>query len=350
MSVVSCKCPNCDGGMVFSPDNQQFLCEYCGTVLTMPEAEAVANQADSPAKEPQEPTQPDEFGAQGYSCPSCGAEVFTDDSTAATFCFYCHNPVILSGRLDGALRPDNVVPFAVSREQAEQKFLSWCKSKWFIRKDFYSTVQMEKLVGVYFPYWMADTDCESHMEATAQELRVWRAGDTEYTETSTYRLERAGRLRFAQMTFPGIQRPDMALADSAGPFDCGNMQDFSMPYLSGFQAEKRGIESQALEEEMRRQVGEYAQTLLRDTIHRSGVTVNSCTTNITGSQWRYLLLPVWMMTCRYGSSIYYFALNGQSGKISGRLPVSPQRLAILGAAVGVATFVLSLLIGGVALG
>ena len=116
-----------------------------------------------------------------YHCPSCGAEIVTDATTAATQCFYCHNPVVLSGRLSGEFRPEYVIPFAIPKEEAEKRFLHWARSKRFVPRDFFHKSRIQKLSGVYFPYWMVDCKLDGAMEATANRVRVWRTGNTEYT-------------------------------------------------------------------------------------------------------------------------------------------------------------------------
>ena len=117
MAAITYKCPNCGGGLIFEPETQKYKCEYCLSRFMQADLEGQAFGENG--------GETAETGEEVYSCPSCGAEVATDPTTAATFCYYCHNPVILSGRLRGEYLPDCVVPFSIDRKRAEGMFREW---------------------------------------------------------------------------------------------------------------------------------------------------------------------------------------------------------------------------------
>ena len=103
MAVITYKCPNCDGGLIFDPESQKFHCEYCLSYFSEEELRNNAPASENEAKASEQAqeaqvTQEAPNTSVIYTCPSCGAEVVTDETTAATFCFYCLNPVVLSGR------------------------------------------------------------------------------------------------------------------------------------------------------------------------------------------------------------------------------------------------------------
>ena len=147
MAVISYKCPNCGGELVFDPETQKYKCGYCLSEFTDVEAEQANPKAaagtDAREEEPSE--------AVVYTCPNCGAELLTDGTTAATFCFYCHSPVVLSGRVSGKYLPDRILPFVIDRKEAVDRFLKDVRKKFFIPRDFFSKAQIEKLSGIYFP-------------------------------------------------------------------------------------------------------------------------------------------------------------------------------------------------------
>ena len=161
MALVSYKCPNCGGSVVFDPKKQKFCCEFCMSEFTKEEMEAAAlkstetsgTQEESSAADTAQNNNADSTkqkeDALVYICPSCGAEVVTDATTAATFCYYCHNPVVLSGKLSGEFLPDYVIPFAMDKKKATGIFLDWIKKKKYIPDDFFSKDQIEKFSGVY---------------------------------------------------------------------------------------------------------------------------------------------------------------------------------------------------------
>ena len=194
MSVVTYKCPSCGAGIAFDSASQRFKCEYCLSEFT---EEEIRNRTDGGA--PAEESRSDEAenqaycdGLLSYTCSNCGAEVFADENTAADICYYCHNPVVCSGRLTGQLRPHKIIPFAYDQEEAKSRFLAFARRKWFVPRDFFSEAHAEQIRGVYFPFWLTDADVTASASANATRVRTWKAGNKLYTETSHYRLFRRG--------------------------------------------------------------------------------------------------------------------------------------------------------------
>lgn len=343
MAVLSYKCPNCDGELKFDPESQQYACEYCGSSFSQQEFEKL-----QPAKE-QEHTAPEESGAVIYTCPSCGAEIVTDDTTAATFCFYCHNPVVLSGRLSGELMPDSVIPFAYDKEQAVKKFLDYVGKKRFVPKAFFNKKQIEKLSGVYFPHWMCSWSGNGEMKAEGSKVRVWRSGNTEYTETKYYDVYRRGDIAFRDISKNALKKAEHELVNGVQPFDMEGAKEFSMGYLSGFQAEKRDRERAEFETEVSNEVHRYAERILRDSAAEY-TSLRTVHTDIAKEKenfnWKYALLPVWVLTYRAANGkFFYYAMNGQNGKTYGELPVDYRKVAVTSAIAGAAIMVLGLLGG-----
>lgn len=358
MATVNYKCPNCGGPLKFNPDKQMFSCEYCmsdfeeQTIQQMyAEQEAKQSKAEKEENEARSENsgQNDEGEAEDavvYTCPSCGAEVVTTASTAATTCFYCQNPVVLGGRLSGEFKPDRVVPFALTKEKAVEKFIEMCRKKWFLAKGFANKKQFEKMSGVYFPYWYIDSQRQADMSAIGEKVRTYRVGSKRYTETSTFRLFRSGDLVIKNVFERALKSQDRDMLQCVHPFDLSQARDFSMSYLSGFQAEKRDLEKADVSAEVENRMKQYAQQLLKDTMSDyTAVRVENYNDKIDLESWNYTLLPVWIVTYKYKGRIYPFAINGQTGKTYGELPTSKGKLAILFAAVTAAVFVLAVLGG-----
>lgn len=342
MALLSYKCPNCGGGLKFDAASQKLKCEFCLSVFTEEEIEkmepvaSVAGDASGAA---------DSSGtgdAVIYTCPSCGAEVVTDATTAATFCYYCHNPVVLSGRLSGEFLPDYVLPFAVDKKKATEIFLSWISKKKFVPKTFFSKDQIEKFTGVYFPYLIYSCQVDGRLRAEAdQTVRSWTTGNIRYTEHKKFQVEREGQLDVKNVARNALSKNDRALIESVLPFDMEKLAPFQLTYLTGFQAEKRDMEGTAFEAEVEEEVRAYTiQSLTSSVSGYSSVDVKNSETRIQNARWQYALLPVWVMTYRdkRTDKVYYFAMNGQTGKTCGRLPVDKGKLASLFAGIFVPLF------------
>ncbi|MDD3796234.1 MAG: TFIIB-type zinc ribbon-containing protein [Lachnospiraceae bacterium] len=375
MAAITYKCPNCGGELTFDPSSQKYKCEYCMSKFTQEELDAMApkegeeradnaggSQTES-ASDPSGGGMPKDSQADGsesgagktgdagsamvYTCPSCGAEIVTDETTAATFCYYCHNPVVLSGRLSGEYMPNKVIPFAIDKKEATKQFMEYVGRKKFVPKAFFNKSQIEKLSGVYFPYWQYSCQVDGEADGEGTRTRVWRAGETEYTETSIYRLERRGDIALRNMTKNALKKSDKALVEGVQPYRIDEAKEFSMGYLSGFQAEKRDMEKSEFEVQMHQDAEEYSKRLLRDTMEGySTVTVQSSHVEFRKEEWKYLLLPVWVLTYSgRNDKVYYYALNGQNGNVCGKLPVDYGKLGIVSGITAAVVFVIGL-IGG----
>lgn len=344
MPSVTYKCPNCDAPLVFTPGTQGFYCDFCKSAFTKEELDSKAGTETQ-----SETTAPKEEGGHAvcYSCPSCGAQIVTDETTAATTCYYCHNPVILSGRLQGEMEPDLVIPFAIEREEAQESFSKWLKKKWFIPTAFRQESRVEELRGVYFPYWLADCKVEGELHANATKVSSWRSGDYVYTKTQRFAVRRAGSVLFDNLVKNALQKANRQLIEGVQPFEIGKTQVFSLPYLAGFQAQARDIDAAQVMPEIESEAREGAQALMRDTIvGYTTVQTVSNSLHLTDSRMRYALFPVWTLTYRSAKGeLYYYALNGQTGNVCGKLPISYAKLGILLAAVAVPVFLLGLLGG-----
>lgn len=354
MAVISYKCPNCGGELVFDPSAQNFKCEYCSSSFSQEELEAMNPVVDGEQSAEPEPDAAGSDDMKGdseegviYICPSCGAQIVTDSTTAATICYYCHNPVVLSGRLSGELKPDRIIPFAIDKKQAEQRFLDFVHSKKFVPRALFQKDQIEKLSGVYFPYWVYACTMEGSMDAQGTNIRVWRSGDVEYTETKYYQVEREGTLEISNLTKNALTKVNRRLIETVFPYDLTKMKEFHMGFLSGFQAEKRDVESESVRQQTEQEVKEYGRQLLRDTISGySGVTVGSHQEKIQKETWSYVLLPLWTLTYKgKNGKLYYYSLNGQTGKIYGELPVDYKRVSLLAGAVALVVLVFFLIVG-----
>lgn len=359
MAVVSLQCPNCGGELVFEPSSQQYECPYCGSHF-------VQEQIDE-MQEKEQSSQPGmaAFGAQteegqaeqgedrrtedavAYHCPNCGAEILTDETTAAAFCYFCHSPVVLEGRVSGEYLPRWIIPFSVSRKKAEETFLDTMKKKWFVKRGFFRKKQIEKLTGVYLPYWNVRWKGKGSLRAEGTRVRVWRTGDVEHTETRFYRIRREGDMEFPQMMENALKKANRVLVESVQPYRQEEGKEFSIGYLSGFQAEKRDIEREEAQPGLLRETEEYAGRMLRESV-QGYASVTGTDSRITTEEmdWEYVMVPVWTLTYRgENGKLYYFAMNGQTGKVSGVLPIDYPRL--IGAALALAAAVFGLvLLGG----
>ena len=350
MDSLGYKCPNCNADIKFSAKDQRFICEYCNSSFTEQEMKDIAAlQEQQHYERPEEAQQTDsEFTEHTsvYSCDSCGATIMADENTAATFCYYCHNPVILKGRVSGEFRPSYVLPFQIDRETAIGHFKEFVRKHKFLPKDFLSAGQQEKIVGLYVPFWVTDVNVNADMDSLGKRIRSWTSSNYSYTETQEYALARKANVVIKGLPADGASHIDDELMEAVEPFDYSKIRPFAMQYLSGFLAEKYDMDYAKMFPRIQNRAVQASDQLVRQSMTGySSVSVTRSDIRVMSTKWEYMLLPVWFMTYKYNDKVYEFALNGQTAKFVGEPPLSKPRLAAFCAGLGAAAFVISMLLG-----
>lgn len=333
-NVIEYQCPCCGAGLRFGGDIQQLRCEYCenefdiDVVRAFNESQRSADTTDVLWERPSadEWAQEEQNQLNCFICPSCGAEIVSDANTAATFCPYCDNPTIMPGRLSGRLKPDAVIPFRTTKEDAKAAFLSLCKGKPLLPKSFTQDHQLEKLTGMYVPFWLYD--CKGDMTGSYKATRVHHWMDSKYTYTRTehFLLNRAASAQFTGIPMDGSSKMDDVFMESIEPFDLGQLMDFDTAFLSGYFADKYDVEAEAGKERVRQRVENSMNDQIQSSlIGYATVLPVSRQLQIDHSKARYVLMPVWMLNTRFRDKMYTFAMNGQTGKMTGSLPICPRR-------------------------
>ncbi len=324
-TILEYKCPSCDAGLVFGGEGQ-LRCDYCGNSYPISELEALQAHTET-AAQPQTWGQEEQERLNCFQCPSCGGEILTEDTTAATFCPYCGNPSVLPARLSGALRPDGVLPFQKPREEAAAAFSRLCRGKPLLPGAF-RRQQLEKLTGVYVPFWLFDCRGEFEGRYKSTTVRRWSDAHYHYTRTSYFHVERNAVGRFRGIPMDASTKMPDALMEALEPFDYSAMEPFDMAYLTGYLADQYDVPAEDCGERIRERISATMEARSRETVRGYATTVPTHTeTRVTDQRQKYVLLPVWMCSTRYRGKVYTFAMNGQTGKLVGDLPVSWARAA-----------------------
>ncbi|MBP8988687.1 MAG: hypothetical protein KBG64_00525 [Clostridia bacterium] len=336
MATTSYKCPNCGASLLFNPEKQKLVCDYCLSTFSVEELER---------KTLSEEAKPSP-GLVVYHCDNCGAEVVTEETTTASFCYYCHNPVLISERLTGSYRPQIVIPFAFGKDKAVDIFKNWAHGRRYVPRDFLSASQLEKITGLYLPCWMADYQADVDFAGTAVNRRVWVAGNREYTEHQEYTVLRKGSVCVHHVYELALQKFDKQLIDAVTPYDESRAVNFALPYLSGFFAETYDIKQADVQPMVEDRIRQYAETLVRETIGTyQQINLTKTDLHLIPEKWSFALLPVWILTYFYKGKTYIYAINGQTGKIHGTLPVDQKHLSLESLLIAACLFIL-LILGG----
>lgn len=350
LDAAEYKCPNCNADLKFDPLTQKLSCEYCMSSFTIEEIKQICAKAENsiPTEAQVQQMQDFEEHTNLFHCASCGADIMCDDQRTALFCYYCHNPVILAGKLTGKYKPSKVIGFKLTKELATDQFKSWIRKRMFVPSDFKSSQQLEKITGLYVPFWVADCEVDADFRAIGKKVKSWTSGSYRYTQTDEYSITRRGRIFTNGIPADGESKIDDALMEAIEPFDYKELRDFSMSYLSGFFADKYDVDKAEVFPRIRIRATTASKDVINNSVHGYTTVVPSVENyNIMNTEWQYMMLPVWFMTYKYQDNMFEFAINGQTGKLAGTPPLDKFKLKLFSAAVGIgATFAALLVTGG----
>lgn len=329
--TISYKCPACSSPLVYGGESGMLECRSCGNKY---ETDAIEILNEAEREEGKEPSfdwgeYNQHFGGEvvegvsTYKCQSCGAEVTVDAVTAATNCPYCDNVIVLEPQLSGMIKPNAVIPFKIDKKGVADKVKELCKGKRLLPKGFLSENRIKEIQGIYVPFWLYDCRADGKMSFKATRTRRWSDSNYNYTETSNYLLLREGEMAFSRIPVDGSLRMDDDLMDSIEPYDYSEMVDFDSAYLSGHLADRFDVDADQSLPRASRRVQASVEAAFRSTISGyDSVMMSVNKTRLSDTSVKYVLLPAYLITSKYKDKTYSYAINGQTGKIVGTLPIS----------------------------
>ena len=344
------------GPLHFTGESGRLECDYCGSSFNTAEIEALYGEKEANAVEAaQNAAEAEEATADGsdwdtsglsedwgadagsikaYCCPSCGAELLCDATTAATSCPYCGNPSVIPGQFSGTLKPDFVLPFKLSKEDAIKALKKHYLKKPLLPSTFSKTNHLEEIKGVYVPFWMYDGKASGSVQFHATTVHKYTSGDYEITETSHYDVRRAGSIAFEKIPVDASSKMPDDYMDSIEPYDYTELKPFSTAYLPGFLADKYDVSVEDSRDRAdRRCAGSLVNALEKTVTGYTSCNETGRSIQLKRGKVHYALLPVWILNTRWEDKDFLFAMNGQTGKLVGNLPVSTKRVIGLFAAI-----------------
>ena len=347
------KCPCCGGAVEFSTSLQKLKCPYCDTEFDISTLQTYTNDVKQDGVDDlswQKPDgsewQPGESeGMRVYVCKSCGGEIVCDATTAASSCPYCDNPIVLAGQLSGALKPDLVIPFKLDKDAAKAAYKKHISGKRLLPKVFREDNHIDEIKGLYVPFWLFDADANANMRFKTTRTRTWSDSKNIYTETSFYSVVRAGSIGFDHIPVDGSSKMADELMESLEPFDMKDAVPFNAAYLAGFLADKYDVDADHCIERANVRIKRSAEEAFKNTVQGyASVETENSSVALNDSQRKYALYPVWLLNTTWNGQKYIFAMNGQTGKFVGDLPVdkgaAAKWTAGLTAGIGAAVFAL----------
>lgn len=340
--VLDHKCPACRAVIKWNPNLKKFKCEYCDSQFTLKQMEKFDNASNAKNNEGKKG---EDIEYDQYSCKNCGAEIIADAETTATFCVYCGNTAIIKNKLSGKFAPDFIIPFKKTKEEAIEKFINLKKGRPLMPKNFNNKNNIEKIRGIYIPFWLFDVNISGSIDYVCKKISTWSTSDYNYTKTDVYDVTREGEFNYSKIPIDGSTHFDNNIMSSLEPFDYKELEEYNHAYLSGFLAEKYNVDDKNSYKDIEMRAIENVKQKFKETTigYTTSVIKNE---NLTGkiNHTSYALLPVYMVNVKYGDKTYIFAMNGQTGEFIGDIPIDYVKTTIFGILSLIIAFLISFLV------
>jgi len=356
--VQGYKCLCCGSPLVWSAEEQVCKCTSCDNKYPLATLQA-AQQSAAAAAAPNDVINWNEYQVNpmitemvSYTCPSCGGEIVVDGTVAATRCPYCDNVAIMQPQVTGMIRPDYIIPFRLTKEDAKAALREFYKGKKLLPNRFSEENHMDEITGIYVPFWLFDCVASANMTFDATTVTKWRDSMYDHTKIDHFLLQRSGTLSFERVPVDGSTRMEDAYMDAIEPYDYTGLVPFEQAYLSGFVANKPDVDVKgSLPRANERVINSTVSAFSATASGYASIVPRSRSVQAHEGHIAYAMLPVWLLTTRYEGKVYTFAMNGQTGKLVGTLPVDEGKykrhmFTLAGIVAGIA-IVLTALIGGV---
>jgi DNA-directed RNA polymerase subunit RPC12/RpoP len=324
------KCPCCGGAITFDSTIQKMKCPYCDTEFELDALKEYDKGMEQQSSEELnwetaaggEWQEGETEGLLTYVCKSCGGEIIGDQQTGATACPYCGNPVVIKGQFSGDLKPDCIIPFKLDKKAAKAGLMKHISGKRLLPKIFKDQNHIDEIKGIYVPFWLFDADVEANIRYNATTVRHWSDNDYDYTETSFYLIHRGGNVGFERVPVDGSSKMADDMMESIEPYQFSDAVEFQTAYLAGYLADRYDVMAEQSVERANERVKRSTEQAFEETV-RGYATVQpeSSDIRLKNGVAKYALYPVWILNTTWNGEKYTFAMNGQTGKFVGDLPV-----------------------------
>lgn len=355
-------CDQCGADLRFAPGQTELRCDHCGHVQTIALASTSSRtralgEIDLERGLRNDLSQAEMVEVRSTTCPNCGAHVEFDGATFATECPFCASPVVTDTGSERHIKPQAVIPFGLSQDQARQALIGWMGSLWFAPSGLLEYARKGRAMsGMYVPFWTYDADTASRYTGQRGEYYYeTRTVTVNVNGRSEQRQEQVRHTRwypasgtvsrgFDDVLVMASTSLPRRLGDDLTPWDLAALEPYAPDYLAGFRAEGYTVglaDGHAIARE------NMAQVISTDVAHDIGgdeQRIDNISTRFSDETFKHILLPIWLAAYKYNGKTFRFLVNGQTGEVQGERPWSVWKIAfavILCAAIagGIAYYV-----------
>ncbi len=300
------KCKNCGGNVLFDPDSQKMVCVQCASQNSQ---DILPGNLDN--------------------CPNCGAPLEITGQTTSGKCNYCGTYLIFDNHLQNDFLPNLVLPFKISKNKVRDLINDNFGKRIFVPENFLNYKSLEKIEGVYVPFYLYDYMTHCTLEAVGIKDRSWRQGDYIVTEHRHYRISRDLDIPFSKVPVDGSKELDDAKMSLVEPYDYQHLLSFDSQYLSGFFSDQADYKKDELENQAQIKAKDFAGTILNRSVSGySRIVKSKEQVDCDNLDSYYALMPMWIYKYSFLEKEYDIFINGQNGKIIGEIPIDKKKAVI----------------------
>lgn len=330
-------CRQCGARLEFAPGTDHLKCPYCGHENPIEQTLEPVEELDYQAALAQLAQEAPRDAVARVKCQACAAEVDLPPNTVALACPYCGRPIVTEPAVSEVIRPRSLLPFAIARSDATDRFRRWIRSRWFAPTSVRTESTIDRsLTGLYLPAWTYDA--EAITRYTGQRGDAYyvpvtvRVGNRTTTQMQRrVRWSSASgqvRNRFDDLLVLASRSLPPKLASTLEPWDLRALVPYREDYLAGFRAESAQVPIQ--------QGFEMATVLMRPEIESSiradiggdEQRIDQVRSTYRDITFKHILLPVWLSTYRFRNKSYRFVVNARTGEVCGERPYSAWKIAL----------------------
>ena len=333
-ATETAKCPSCGANLAYDPESGGMKCPYCGEVVRIDAERSVENDMTKLFA-----ARANTWGTETkvFRCVNCGATTVIGKGEISKACAYCGASNIVEEKEMSGMRPDSVLPFTITKEDAKNAATTWAKKKIFAPRKFKKSVTPEEISGNYIPAFTFDADTIGKYHGTLgeyyYETHTVNGKTQQVRKTRYFPIKGTYRMSFDDVLVQASDRVSQKTVGKIEPFDTGNAQKYAAEFLHGFSATQYVRDGKQCWKDAKRIMYDRVKAKVLSQYTYDVVAEFHMDMTYNNVTYKYLLLPLYIGHYLFKKKVYNFFVNGRNGKVAGKVPKSPLKIGAVVAAI-----------------
>ncbi len=304
------ECPNCGGNLKFDISSQLLKCDYCQTTKDPYEVSKEKDAEES-----------SDFGVTVFTCPQCGGEILSTDTSVAEFCSFCGASTILDNRIRNEKKPARIIPFQKTKDACKEAYINRMKHAPFAPDELKQEKYIDSFRGIYMPYWIYNISQKGNVCLKGK--KSYRRGD--YVYTDYYDLSGDIDARYDGISYDASSSFADNISERIAPYDISQEKPFTPSFLSGFYADTADVAGDIYQKDAKDLADTASLNKIKNDRAYRGIKISTASAKSAlcteCAQPERVMYPVWFMSYRKGDRVAYATVNGQTGKVAADIPI-----------------------------